>query len=139
MQLSQTLQNQNHATEKLYHKDIGFPDDLELPAGFHPIMTLRYGSHANEEALKDRYGPIRLPQRIDVRKGTTIEVGVRDDRIISKMVIRFDYDAEKDIVMVINPKDGFVRTVWFNMKSDQHKTLDRSKYADPNARKQIRH
>jgi hypothetical protein len=138
MQLSQTYQKPVHAPETLYHKDIGFPDNLEMPRGFHPIMSLRYSSHANEEALKDRYGVIRLPQRVDVRKGTTIEVGVRD-KLVTKMVIRFDYDADKDIVMVINPADGFVRTVWFNQKNDQHNTLDRSKYVDPNARKQIRH
>jgi hypothetical protein len=138
MQLSQTYQKPEHTSETLYHKDIGFPDNLEMPRGFHPIMSLTYSSHANEEALSDKYGEIRLPQRVDVRKGTTVEVGVRNN-VVSKLVIRFSYDANKDIVMVINPNDGFVRTVWFNEKNDRHKTLDRSKYVDPNARKQIRH
>lgn len=116
--------------EVLYHKDKGFPDDINMPSGFHPVVSLNYGGHAKLEALKDKYGPMHLPQRIDVRKGETIEIGVTG-KVVTKIVLRFSYDAEKDIIIVLMPASGFVKTVWFNLKSDQHKSLDLSRYSDP--------
>lgn len=122
----------SNSNEILYHKDIGFPEDIHLPRGFSPVMDLNYGSHARMEAMQDRYGEIRLPHRIDVRKGQTIEIGVTGKEV-TKMVLRFSYDETRDIIIVLMPKTHFVKTVWFNLKTDQHKTLDHSKYADPNA------
>lgn len=119
----------NHG-EILYHKDIGFPDDIHLPPGFNPVMQLNYGSHARREAMEDKYGEIKLPHRIDIRKGETIEIGVTG-KTVTKMVVRFSYDQTRDIVLVIMPRGNFVKTVWFNLKTDQHKTLDHSKYAIP--------
>jgi len=116
--------------ETLYHKDVGFPDDLDMPRGFRPVLNLKFGPHASEEALSDKYGEIRLPHRVDIRKGDIFEIGVRG-KVVSKLAVRFSYDDTKDIVLIINPADGFVRTVWFNKKSDAHKSLDTSKYAKP--------
>lgn len=121
---------QGNPDELLYHKDIGFPDDINLPRGFNPVMSLRYSRHAEDEAQKDIHGDIRLPARMDVRTGQTVEIAVVN-KMVTKMVVRFPYDAERDITMVIQPQDGFVRTVWFNEKVDQHKSLNKSKYADP--------
>lgn len=128
--------NQNTQNEILYHKDIGFPNDIQMPRGFNPVMDLRYGSHAKDAARDDRYGQMRLPQRIDVRKGETVEIGVTG-KTVTKMVIRFSYNDTLDMVMVIIPASGFVKTVWFNQKNDTHKTLNHAKYANPN--KQLRH
>ena len=125
-----TRRTQPQNGEVLYHKDIGFPDDIRLPQGFNPVMRLSYGSHARREAMEDKYGHIRLPHRIDLRKGQTIEIGVTG-KMVTKMVVRFSYDETRDIVLVIIPKTGFVKTVWFNLKTDQHKTLDHTKYAKP--------
>ena len=135
-----TQQRQPSANEEvLYHKDIGFPDNLQLPPGFNPVMTLNYGSHAKQAAQDDRYGEMRLPHRIDLRKGETVEIGVTG-RTVTKLVVRFSYNDRLDIVMVIMPAKSFVKTVWFNEKGDTHKTLNRSKYADPNQQKpQLRH
>ena len=113
---------------KLYHKEIGFPDSLEMPNGFSPVVKLRYSNHATAEALFDRYGKITLPASVDVRKGDTFEVEATNN-VVSKMAVRFPYDATRDIIIVLHPVDGFVRTVWFNLKTDKHKTLDRSKYS----------
>lgn len=121
--------------EVLYHKDIGFPDDINLPQGFSPVMELNYGSHARRESMQDKYGEMKLPRRIDVRKGETIEIGVTG-KTVTKMVVRFSYDETRDLIMVIIPSSHFVKTVWFNLKSDQHHTLNRSKYADPNQAQQ---
>lgn len=119
--------------ETLYHKEIGFPEDMNMPPGFNPVMSLRYGPHANEQALEDKYGKISLPHRVDVRKGDIFEIGTRGNTV-TKIGARFSYDETRDIILIINANDGSVRTVWFNLKSDKHRTLDRSKYADPNQR-----
>lgn len=120
----------DNSHERLYHKDIGFPENVSMPRGFTPVIRLRYGGHAREEAMLDKYGNIKLPEVVDVRKGEVVEVGVTNN-VVSKMVVRFHYDNTRDIVLVINPSDGFVRTVWANNKDDKHKTLNRAKYADP--------
>lgn len=125
-----SIHKNTYKPETLYHKDIGFPSNLTLPKTFNNVTRVRYSQHAKDEASHDRYGDITLPNIIDFRKGETIEIGVRDKEI-TKIVIRFPHDKEKDIVMVVNPSDGFVRTVWFNMKNDTHNTLDKSKYARP--------
>lgn len=120
--------------EVIYHKDIGFPDDLVMPRGFSPVLSLEYSAHARNEAMSDKYGNLQLPQRVDLRVGgTIIEVGAVGN-VCSKVVFRMSYDAKRDIVLVIKLPTGFVKTVWANEKSDQHRKLDRSRYADPNAR-----
>lgn len=118
--------------EVLYHMDKGFPDNIDMPRGFSPVMNLTYSNHAKEEAQKDIYGKINLPHRVDVRKAQTVEIGVRGNTV-SKLVLRFSYDETRDIVMVILPDRGYVKTVWMNEKSDQHKTTNLSRYADPKA------
>lgn len=130
MLLEDIKRHQPNPDELLYHKDIGFPDDISLPRGFSPVMDLRYSRHAQDEAQKDIYGNITLPPRMDVRKGQTIEIAV-SNKVVTKMVIRFPHDDTRDITMVIQPQDGFVRTVWFNEKTDQHTSLNKAKYADP--------
>lgn len=125
-----STERRQHAPETLYHREIGFPDDLDMPRGFTPVMDLRYGPHANEQALEDKYGKIRLPHRVDIRKGDIFEIGTRGNTV-TKLAVRFSYDDTRDIILIINPDNGSVRTVWFNLKSDKHRTLDRSKYADP--------
>lgn len=121
---------QERSAERLYHRDVGFPDNVNLPRGFTPVIRLNYGGHAREEAMADRYGQIDLPHTIDIRKGDIFEIGVTGNTV-TKIAVRMPYNDKLDITLVINTKDGFVRTVWANDKNDQHKTLNRAKYADP--------
>lgn len=121
----------DRSAERLYHKDIGFPKDVQMPRGFSPVIRLRYGQHARDEAASDKYGNLKLPNAVDVRKGQIVEIAVVGNTVV-KMVVRFPYDDKKDLVMVIQPQDGFVRTVWANEKNDQHRSLNRNKYVDPN-------
>lgn len=125
----------DRSAERLYHKDIGFPEDVKMPTGFSPVLKLRYSSHARDEAASDRYGNLELPPVVDLRKGQVVEISVVGNTVV-KMVVRFPYDDKKDLVLVIQPADGFVRTVWANEKNDQHKSLNRNKYVDP---KRVRH
>lgn len=128
--LLEDIRPQVKQEETLYHKDIGFPDNLTMPRGFNPVVRLRYGGHSRQAAFEDRYGILKLPSEVDLRKGETVEVGTVGN-VVTKLVMRFPHDDKIDLVMVIQPADGFVRTVWANEKNDQHKTLNRSKYADP--------
>lgn len=126
------LEDTDRPNETLFHKDIGFPDNINMPDGFHPVMNLTYSEHAKKAATDDRYGEMHLPHRVDIRKAETVEIGVVG-RTVTKLVLRFSYSRERglDIIMVIKPESGFVKTVWFNETKDQHKTLDRSKYMNP--------
>ena len=53
------------------------------------------------------------------------EVETTDD-IVTKCVIRCEYDETRDISIVV--REGFVVTCWVNNNDDEHNTLDRSKY-----------
>ena len=118
--------------EKLYHKDIGFPEGIKMPDGFNPVIRLRYGNHARQEAFEEKYGVLNLPQMIDIRKADVFEMGVTG-RTVTKIVCRIPHDDQNDIILAIMPDSGFVKTVWANRKTDQHKTLNRSRYTDPRA------
>lgn len=121
--------------EVSYHKDVGFPDELEFPRGLKAEVDLHYGSHAREQAIVEKYGLLRLPYRIDLRKVEIFEVATRrGSNVISKVCVRMSHDQEKDIIIVFFVPDGFVKTVWANLKTDHHRTLNRSRYVDPNAK-----
>lgn len=50
------------------------------------------------------------------------------DGIVTKCVIRCEYDETRDISIVV--REGFVVTCWVNNNDDLHDTLDRSKYEE---------
>ena len=120
-------------SSKLYHKDIGFPTDVQVPIGH---MDLEYSRHAMDEASSDKYsiGGVDLPEFIDFQLDNVIEIEVDNGKIL-KMVVRVSYDEEKDLVLAIIPQNGLVKTVWFNTRGDKHRTLDKWRYTNP---KQVR-
>ena len=116
----------------LFHKDIGFPANLNLPKG---VIDLRYSPHAQSAAKDDRYtklGPINLPAAIDVNEATVIEVEMEGAKV-TKILYRAKLDALRDICIPVIPRFGhlFAKTVWVNLSSDKHRTLDRTKYSNP--------
>lgn len=121
-----------YGDEILYHTEIGFPRNFQPPTGTH---KLQYSRHALEATLDDRYGQIPVLNQINVDRLQLVELGVQD-RKVSKLVYRGQLDQERDMVVVVIPKPNnqpwFVKTVWINLKSDAHKTLNRSRYTDPN-------
>ena len=121
---------QSGQEEKLYHKDVGFPSDARLPKNFTGVVRLNYGSHAREEAMADKYGNLKLPAILDIRKCEIIEIGVVGT-MITKMVVRTAYSRELDLVIVFIPQTGFVKTVWANKTTDKHTSLNKSRYAVP--------
>ena len=133
--LLEDLRRHDNSAERLYHEDIGFPTNASLPPGFSPVIRLRYGGHARQEAMIDRYGDLKLPDVIDIRKGDLFEVGVTGNTV-TKMAVRMPYDDRIDLIIVFKPRDGFVKTVWANEKNDKHRTLNRSRYIDPKRERQ---
>lgn len=112
---------------QLYHAEIKMPDGFVQP---RTTVKVNYGPHARRESFLDRYGVMRLPDTINLGCMRVIEVGMVNGRI-AKILFRGSYDREKDMCIVLVPngnKPWFAKTVWFNMKNDLHKTLDRSKY-----------
>ena len=115
----------------LYHKDIGFPQNVKMPEGTYELRN--YSRHALRAAEDDRYGVAKdLPRRINMAQVDLVEIQVERNSVV-KAVVRADYDSRLDLVIVFMPQtpDNFVKTVWFNEKCDQHKTLQRWKYDVP--------
>lgn len=110
----------------LYHCEVGFPRWFKAPTN---TIRPRYGNHARFEAKVDLYGHIDLPKTLDLSKMKVIEIGVEDGRV-AKILFRGPLDSTRDLCIVIQ-SDGVVRTVWVNLKTDKHRTLDRTKYCIP--------
>lgn len=110
---------------ELYHTDICMPEHLRKPI-FEGMLT--YGFHAKSESAQDKYGSIQLPKYFDSKKAKLIETEWDPvSRRILKQVWRQRLDDKRDLVLVIGEK-GFVRTVWCNLLTDKHRTLNPSKY-----------
>ncbi|KVP40045.1 hypothetical protein WJ87_07635 [Burkholderia ubonensis] len=116
-------------TTKLYHKDVYAPDVIFRSPG---VVRLRYSRHAEIAAFDDRYGDLTryLTPYMDFDEAEIVEVELDVEGQICKRVARFQV-AEDLVLVVVAQTDGFVRTVWGNLVSDRHTTLDRSKYVQP--------
>lgn len=113
----------------LFHRDAyGFPN-IRIPSG---TFALNLSPHAQQEARTDRYGAITLglmPQ-VNIREQDIFEIEVVRGTVI-KITARISYDARRDIIFALIPQTGVVKTIWSNLKTDKHKTLDKKKYARP--------
>lgn len=118
----------NNNTRKLYHADLGIPENAKTQ---HGQFLLDYPPHALNAATDDRYGNIvNLPKSLDTSKAQVIEVEMEGSKT-TKVVYRIPYNDEYDLVMAVIPDRRFVKTVWLNKNSDLHNTLDTSKYDVP--------
>lgn len=110
----------------LFHYKLGLPKIINTNFG---IMELTYGYHALKESTQDRYGLINLPKSIDTSKAKVIEIEA-DNRYAKKVLYRIPYNEKLDLMLAIIPYKKFVKTVWINEKTDNHLTLDKSKYCN---------
>ncbi len=109
----------------LFHIEVFVPPRLAKPC-FQG--RLRYSRHALEASKDDRFGDISLPKFFDATDAKLIEVELGDDcQTVLKQVWRQKLDDKRDLVLVIG-SNGLVRTVWINLHSDRHHTLDRGRY-----------
>lgn len=108
----------------LYHYEIYIPEYMKAPC-FEGLLI--YTRHAIAEAQSDKYGLVQLPERFCAAEATLIEVEVDNLGLVIKQVWRRPYDQHRDLILVIM-NTGVVRTVWFNKKTDTHKTLNVARY-----------
>lgn len=110
----------------LYHADIRLPDGFVAPT---QRVALEWSRHAEQARQTDRYGDIPAFRTATLGNLDVIEVGVESNRV-SKILFRGRIDADRDLCMVLIPRTGswLVKTVWINLNSDGHGTLDRSRY-----------
>ena len=124
----------------LYHKDVKLPRRIRgmVPTG---VKVLTYSKHAYEQFF-DKNGRITPPVRLDFSVCEVVEVST-DERAnkVDKLVLRHPYADGKDdlcdlvVVCVPTPdkKVWFVKTVWLNLKTDTHKTLNIRRFAAEHA------
>lgn len=110
---------------KTFHRDVYMPAYIKLPS---LNVKLNYSHHAKKESVSDRYGKLNLPEAINLAAFDVIEATVENGEVV-KLLLRGTYDNLKDMCLVIIPQKMFVKTVWFNLKSDKHRTLNKSRYA----------
>ena len=108
---------------KLYHKtQKSFPNKVREQAveTFTPIYT----KHAIDQAKKRN---LKLPETITYNGNDVFEVELGENNEVIKYGIRVTYNPKKDIIVIFK-NNHIVKTVWWNQKNDQHKTLDMTKY-----------
>lgn len=123
--------------EILYHPEVFMPNWFEVPT---ERAVLRYSRHAMAACGSKRGMPVF--ESIPLCRFELVELGVRKNKVnqlgmparppkVSKIVMRGHYDDKRDIVFVLIPEDEyyFVKTCWYNNRTDRHKTLDRTRYA----------
>jgi hypothetical protein len=121
--------------EKLYHKDIFLPNSIKNY--INRTYRLFWTPHSKKSAETDRHGKIdvsKIGRMLYVELKDIIEVEENETAdSIKKLVIRKPYDEERDVVLVIIPNilsgKAVVKTAWFNLKSDTHKTLRTTVYS----------
>lgn len=119
---------------KTYNAAIGIPQRLLNELCHTRPFKLHYSRHARQEALNDRNGrlsPDAFPLEFYTCWGKIVEVTIDERENIEKIVVRRCIDEARDLVLVILPSTGVVKTLWINFTSDTHKTLDITKYAKP--------
>lgn len=113
---------------ELYHYTLGFPPKFNPNVG---TVRLAYSRHALEAAKNDRYGDIKLRGTLDTTAAKCIELGLERGHV-KKLVYRISYSSSLDLILAcyIEGSHFKVATVWLNLKSDQHCTLDASRYVN---------
>jgi len=113
----------NTSGRRLYHCLLSIPKPYRKPV-FEGVLG--YSPHALHEAECDRYGHINLPERFEAKGAALIEVETVD-AVVVKQLWRQRLDDSRDLVMAITC-EGTVKTVWVNLRTDKHRTLDPSRY-----------
>jgi hypothetical protein len=110
----------------LYHVQVYMPA-LNMPKGQFKLI---YSEHAKREAARDRYGKINAPMFLNPSDYQVVEVETDNNKNVRKIVYRGYLDSKRDIAIVVIPQGSamFVKTVWVNLNTDKHGTLDHSKY-----------
>lgn len=115
---------------KVYHTDVFVPEAIRQA---NKLLHLRWTTHAKDRAMdhaeKFRRFRVEVPliSHLDTSKAKLIEAEVDDSGRLVKRVWRIP--GEKADICLAVMENGVVKTVWVNLHTDNHKTLDTTKYA----------
>lgn len=114
----------------LYHSEVHWPKRIrnKLPFGVRPLS---YSQHSIRESKSDKYGGFQLPNSVNLNDTYIFEAEeLNKAHPLTKIAFRLPIDNERSLVVVAIPEKAglFVKTVWINLNSDKHCTLDKSKY-----------
>lgn len=112
----------------LYHFQLGFPETLKIKEQY--TFNITYSKHALEAARTDRYGIMKLPERVVIPRTYIVEVETQDNIEVDKIVFRipYEYDDTLDLCLVIIPNNSLCKTLWLNKVEDLHKSLNKERY-----------
>jgi len=111
----------------LYHASLCLPPHLvNLFGRYESELT----NHAKQAQKTDRYGKFEFPKFVKVSSDSIVEVETDSTGTIIKILVRVEYDVKFDLCLAIIPigKQARIKTGWLNVRSDNHKTLDVTKY-----------
>lgn len=113
----------------LYHTEIFVPKELQIKLKYltGKVVNLTYTRHAILAANEDRYGAVNLLSTYTFNPADIIELETDQAGNLIKILVRIKYDKTRDICMAILA-GGRVKTLWLNLASDKHQTLDRTRY-----------
>lgn len=113
----------------LYHKALTLPDNID--SIYDSEYLTRLSKHAKDESCNDKYKSFFIPEIVIITDDNLIEVEINESGQFVKFMIRIEYDSDYDLCIVLQPEtkdSALVRTAWLNKSSDNHYTLDESKY-----------
>lgn len=124
----------------LFHKDV-FLKQTHYKKCHSMLMHRKYcyGEHANQALLDDGITNEDFENvlyDIQTRQLRYELIEVEENNYIEKFVIRVQFNDDEDMCIVFGncyDKENkepylFIRTIFMNSHTDQHKSLDRSKY-----------
>lgn len=113
--------------ETLYHPDVFLPAWFKAPT---ERVALTWSKHALLAGMNDKYGVIPVFRTIPLSQFEVVEIAAFENEC-TKLVVRGKFDETRDVVFVLIPgrESHFVKTCWMNLRTDRHKTLNRSRYA----------
>lgn len=114
------------STLKKYHIQKGFPKTIILPKNKY---LLTYSTHAKREAKNDINAPenLILPTFIDFSSCCIFEIET-ENGLLKKVLCRCKHNEFVDLVLAITLDGYLVNTLWFNLTTDTHSTIDFTKY-----------
>ena len=117
----------------LYHKNVFWKKNFDVDSAALIKTVNRFSKHLTEYfddtresrafTASDIIKAVDKLKTYDTVKAFEVET---DGHTLTKCVVRMGYNGKKDIILVF--RKGLVVTAWLCDKSDNHKTLDKSRY-----------
>jgi len=136
--------------ERKYHiKGTGTPDGMRFR---NKDYNISMKPHGREQAVLRNIDFDHIPKTVNPSKSQLVEVESYNDKDVSKYLLRMPYKGKvkghpeydntpMDILMAFTPNDntgeGYMKTAWLNKRSDQHGSVDISKYDTPKKRGKV--